>query len=306
MGRRLDDLDLEQIRHGILESDPATRKTQKRSILPKLRMSCELIKSGVQRTCSQFRLDYRRRYLQIVAGPPFTIKTEHYWAVVTQVGAAVAMVLDTLVSAVLSKNWLNLPPMAAIIAGGSIGVFLSFLCKAGVGIVAKAVNTQDPRNARRRLEVMGTLAFIANVILIVIVLLGRTPSRGFVDFILSLSGAVIGVLGITLPVLAGALLALSHDLDWSYRFESDFQNAKLQFADILSLRAWCGEDVSRETTTDVEERTREELAEDEEAEEAVSAQEGEGEPQITRANATQLSLHNTGEASKQPSGAGGE
>jgi hypothetical protein len=165
-----------------------------------------------------------------------------------------------MVSAALSKKWLDLPPAGAIMAGAIIGLILSFTCKSGVGTLAQAHNMQSLRSARRKLEIINIVTFVVNVLLIVVVLSSRSPSEDeeFTDYVFKLTGLAIGVMGVTLPIFAGALMALAHDLDWSSRYENDFHKTEFQLAEMDGFCNWLGTLISRKSAADSSETITEE------------------------------------------------
>ena len=235
-------LNIEHLRHQIEDAGGTEdRGKQAQKTLAVLRQASVTLKKRVTTIRSQFQDEYSRRILKETDSDPFVIGTEHYIALIAMVGAAVVMIMDIMISAVLSKTWLNLPPAGALLAGCAVGVILSLMCKAGVVFLARAHDVQAPRVARRKLEGFAVAGFVINVALIVTVLSSRNPSESIADIIFTLTGISLGVMGVTLPIFAGALMALAHDLDWSYRHERLFQEAETELTEVYGFRAWCGD-----------------------------------------------------------------
>jgi hypothetical protein len=172
------------------------------------------------------------------SGEPFAIQSEHYVAIVLLLGAWVTMILDIFLSAILATSWINLPWLWALVVGAVVAVILSLMCKAG--ILAVAYDAEKPRPTRRRLQWIALVSFIASFTCIALILAARNPSESWIEYFMALTGFSLGALGVLMPILAGALMALAHDLNWSYHYEQEYRQVKQSIAEIAGFIEWMG------------------------------------------------------------------
>src|SRR5262245_46413561 len=164
---------------------------------------------------------------------PFIIQSERYVAIIFFLGACVTMILDTGLSAILATSWINLPWSWAFLVGAVVAVILSLMCKAG--ILAMAYDAEKPRPTRRRLQWIALVSFIASFTCIALILTARNPSESWIEYFIALTGFSLGALGVLMPILAGALMALAHDLNWSHHYEQEYRQVKKSIAEIAGF-----------------------------------------------------------------------
>jgi hypothetical protein len=236
-------LNLPRLRRRIEEIvDREDQFREKALLLPIVRAAVELLKKRLTALSQRFRSEFHLRTLKETTCDPYTIAVEHVWSQIAYLSAGATMIQDSLVSGSLARSWLNLPPLNAVIIGASIGILLSVGWKFGVGTFAKAFG-EVPRSARRKLEAITIGAFIVNFGLVCIVLLSRNPSESVIEYLVTVTGFATTLLGVTLPVLAGALLALAQDLDWSRGYHVKFERTTIRLAELEGFLRWSGEPV---------------------------------------------------------------
>jgi len=207
------------------------------SKLPIITSAIELLEGGILSITNRFKEEYERRMgRKPPPGDPFMTKSDHFIATVLLLGAFVTMALDVLLSAYLARTWLDLSSLWATIVGGTGAIFLSFLCKAG--ILNLSYDSQNPPSTRRKLQFISLLNFAACLVLTSIVLLSRSPGQFLVFYIISVLGISLSLLGISLPLCAGALMAAAHDYNWSFRYFGDFKDAKMRLGQFRGLQQW--------------------------------------------------------------------
>ena len=191
---------------------------------PTVESEIAVLESGVIATTRQFHDEYERRSGETCTVEPFTVSAEHYLALVLLVGAVVVVILEILVSIPIAQSWLNLPPAWAFTTGAIVGTLLSLAFKAGIGVLCRVDDHLRPQAPRRRLWLVGLVNFVITAGLIGVILSSRTPSESLVELIETLTGLSLGPLGIALPLFAGSLMILAHDLDWSHRYDVEYHS----------------------------------------------------------------------------------
>jgi hypothetical protein len=185
----------------------------------------------------------RRNQSCVSDGKPFTIQSEHYHAVVLRLGAWVTILFDVAISALLATNWINLAGWQAALAGGLVASIFSLMSKAG--LLTWVHDGEKPRPTRRRLQWISAISFALCFGFLAFILCMRNPAESWLETIIAMTGFSLGVLGVLMPLLAGALLALGYDFDWTYRYEKQYRalchdaaetTGFLQWLDALRLR----------------------------------------------------------------------
>lgn len=235
----LNEINVKSLRREIEETvDPEAQQRLKQLTLPSVRAGVKLLESELNNCVKQFRREFHLRTLKETTSDPYTISVERIWSQIAYGSAFAAMIQDSLVSGSLAQSWLNIAPTKAVIIGALIGIVLSVGWKFGVGTVSRAFNSDAPRSARRKLEAITSATFVVNVILICIVLLSRNPTESLVQYLVTVTGFSTTLMGITLPILAGALLALGQDLDWSHGYQVTAHRTTMRLAELQGLLAW--------------------------------------------------------------------
>jgi uncharacterized integral membrane protein len=183
------------------------------------------------------REEGERRNIQCVRdGQPFTLQSEHHHAFVLRLGAWVTIMFDVAISGILATTWINLVWWQAGITGALVAAIFSLMCKAGLW--ACVYNSEKPRPTRRRLQWISSISFVACFVCIATILAMRNPTESWLEYIMALTGFSLGVLGVLMPILAGALLALAYDLDWSYRYEQRYRALRREVAATTGFLDW--------------------------------------------------------------------
>lgn len=234
------EINLNRLRREIEEIVDVEERTKlEHLILPVVIAAVKLLTDERETVVTEFRRSFLLRTLKETIRNPFTIRGERIWSQIAYVSAAAAMVQDSLVSGSLAQSWLNVAPMTAIIVGAVAGIVLSVGWKFGVGLSSDAYTREQPRRARRKVQTLTAAAFIVNFVLVFLVLSSRNPSESWVEFLANVNSFSLTIMGIALPVLAGALLALAQDLDWSHRDTEDFRRLTMRIAELSGFIAWC-------------------------------------------------------------------
>jgi hypothetical protein len=236
------DININHLRRKIEETvDPEDQKREKEFILPHVRMAVKLLTAELDALVADFRRNFHLRTLKETDKNPFTIRVERTWAQIGYMSAGATMIQDSLISGSLAQSWLNFSPITAIVIGALAGMILSLGWKFGVGLFARAYTREEPRSARRKLQAITAVAFAVNFVLVLVVLSTRNPSESWVEFLANMNTFALTLMGIALPILAGALLALAQDLDWSHGDSVDFRRLTMRLAELNGFLGWCGD-----------------------------------------------------------------
>lgn len=235
-------LNIQSMRRAVEEAgDQRDQERAATHLMPKLEEAIADLRGQIGALTTEFQDGYFRRYLKPTTSTPYVIQPEYTMAVAAAGAAFLAIVLDGIVSGLLSKDWFNFSQQVSIMAGGLTSICLSLFSKTGVGMATRAHDVLAPRATRRKLEATGIASLVANFVLFVLLLLSRNPSDDYASFIFTLAGSALGLLGITLPVFAGALMIYGLELDWSRRLFRKWQAARDSLAELQGLLDWCSD-----------------------------------------------------------------
>jgi hypothetical protein len=197
----------------------------------------ELTQNENDARCKCFEDEFERRHGTKAPAPrPFENRHERVVALWLYAGALAAMALDSAVSALLAKGWLDVSRQTGAKIGAATAIILSLVFKACFfGATSKS---QQPQVARRHLVVANTILFAVTVLLAGIVLASRSPLPAIIEFQITATGLSFAALGLVLPILAGALMALAHDFSWSHSVAVDQTAALRYLAQLNSFLDW--------------------------------------------------------------------
>lgn len=234
-----DNINTETMKRSIVEGKVLSeQKETAADHLPVVESAIVLLRERISAIKRRFAEEYEQRKGQPPPNDeaPFFDKSEHFTGQILNLAAIVTTMADIILSAVLASSWIDIHVIFSAIIGGGIALFLTIICKGA--ILHATYNLSNLLATRRKLKYVGLTTFSIVMFWCAIILMARTPTDYVALKLIPWVSISLSLLGISLPLFAGSLMAASFDYNWAFRHYTDFQNTSIKFAKFEALRAW--------------------------------------------------------------------